>query len=67
MRTANREPCFIKGSDGLDFAREFKPVVQPTDLQVTKSYYSTFRSTSLLLKLRSKLTTEIYVCGARRI
>lgn len=63
-QTASREACFIKGTLGSDFAAEFKRSVQPTDLQVTKTYYSAFSSTSLLSTLRMKLITELYVCGA---
>lgn len=63
-RTANRDACFIRGTVGADFAAEVKASVQPTDLQVIKSYYSAFSSTSLLLTLRTKLITELYVCGA---
>jgi nicotinamidase-related amidase/alkylated DNA repair dioxygenase AlkB len=63
-QTADREACFIKGTLGADFAPEFKSSVQPTDLQVTKTYYSAFSSTSLLSTLRMKLITELYVCGA---
>jgi alkylated DNA repair dioxygenase AlkB len=33
------------------------------DLEVTKSHYSAFGSTSLLLTLRSKLITDLYLCG----
>lgn len=64
LRTASRDPCFIKGSKGADFGETVKSAVQPTDLQVIKNYYSAFSSTSLLLTLRSKLITELYICGA---
>lgn len=63
-RTANRESCFIRGTTGADFAADVKTSVQPTDLQVTKSFYSAFSSTSLLLTLRTRLITELYICGA---
>lgn len=63
-QTPNREACFIKGTLGADYAAEVKSSVQPTDLQVTKAYYSAFSSTSLLSTLRMKLITELYVCGA---
>jgi nicotinamidase-related amidase/alkylated DNA repair dioxygenase AlkB len=62
--TANREACFIKGTLGADYAAEVKSYIQPTDLQVTKAYYSAFSSSSLLSTLRMKLITELYVCGA---
>jgi nicotinamidase-related amidase/alkylated DNA repair dioxygenase AlkB len=63
-RTADREACFIKDTPGADYAAEVKSSVQPTDLKVTKTYYSAFSSTSLLSTLRMKLITELYVCGA---
>ncbi|KAM0708708.1 hypothetical protein Q7P35_005361 [Cladosporium inversicolor] len=63
-QTPNREACFIKGTLGADYAAEVKSSVHPTDLQVTKAYYSAFSSTSLLSTLRMKLITELYVCGA---
>jgi len=63
-QTAEREACFIKGTLGAEYASEVKSCVQPTDLQVTKAYYSAFSSTSLLSTLRMKLITELYVCGA---
>jgi nicotinamidase-related amidase/alkylated DNA repair dioxygenase AlkB len=64
IRTQNREACFINDTDGADFGAEVKPSILPTDLQVTDSCYSAFCSTSLLSMLRSKLITELYVCGA---
>lgn len=33
------------------------------DLQMIKTHYSAFSSTSLLLTLRTKLITELYICG----
>jgi nicotinamidase-related amidase/alkylated DNA repair dioxygenase AlkB len=63
-QTADRKACFIKGTLGAGFAAEFESSIQPTDLQVTKTYYSAFSSTSLLSTLRMKLITELYVCGA---
>jgi nicotinamidase-related amidase/alkylated DNA repair dioxygenase AlkB len=63
-RTPNREACFIKATGGADFGAKVKPSVLPTDLQLTDSCYSAFCSTSLLSMLRSKLITELYVCGA---
>lgn len=62
--TPNREACFVKGTDGAEFGDEVQSSILPTDLQVTDSCYSAFCSTSLLSMLRSKLITELYVCGA---
>jgi len=63
-QTSNREACFIKGTDGPEFGVAVKSSVLPTDLQVADSCYSAFCSTSLLSMLRSKLITELFVCGA---
>jgi nicotinamidase-related amidase/alkylated DNA repair dioxygenase AlkB len=63
-QTAERRACFIKDTIGADFATEFKSSIQPTDIQVTKTHYSAFSSTSLLSTLRMKLITELYICGA---
>lgn len=38
-------------------------MIDAKDLQVIKSHYSAFGATSLLLTLRSKLITELFVCG----
>lgn len=62
-RTVGREPCCIKGTSGAAFAADIAGLVQPNDLKVVKSYYSAFSSTSLLLTLRSKLITELYIAG----
>lgn len=62
-RTNKREPCCVRGTRGAEFADKVKPLIDPKDLQVVKSHYSAFGATSLLLTLRSKLITELYVCG----
>ncbi|KAK5004032.1 hypothetical protein LTR28_009429, partial [Elasticomyces elasticus] len=63
-RTANREPCCLPGTPGAEFAEAIVPYIDETqDIQLRKSYYSAFQSTSLLLTLRTKLTTEVFLCG----
>ncbi|KAF2767344.1 Isochorismatase hydrolase [Teratosphaeria nubilosa] len=63
-RTARREPCCIRGSWGAEYPESVKPLIDKSkDMQVTKTYYSVFGSTSLLLSLRSRLITELFVCG----
>ena len=58
-----REACCIKGTPGAEFATQIRDTIGAKDLQVTKTYYSAFGSTSLLLTLRSKLITELFVGG----
>ncbi|PPJ52384.1 hypothetical protein CBER1_09792 [Cercospora berteroae] len=62
-KTSTREPCCIRGSHGAEYADCIKPVIEGTDLQVTKTHYSAFAGTSLLTTLRSKLITDVYICG----
>ncbi|KAL8825192.1 MAG: hypothetical protein Q9170_007891 [Blastenia crenularia] len=60
-----REPeFFVGGTHGAEMLDEILPVIdQENDAMVTKHYYSAFDQTSLLMTLRMKLVTEIYLCG----
>lgn len=60
-----REPAFfVGGTHGAELADQILPVVdQEKDMILTKHYYSAFDQTSLLMTLRMKLVTEIYLCG----
>ncbi|KAK5129583.1 hypothetical protein LTR08_003048 [Meristemomyces frigidus] len=62
-RTAGREPCCVRNSWGAEHPADIKALIHAQDLQINKTYYSAFGSTSLLLTLRSRLITELYVCG----
>ncbi|KAF2726218.1 Isochorismatase hydrolase [Polychaeton citri CBS 116435] len=62
-RTSKRGPACIKGSKGADYAVEIQDLVSSRDIEVIKPRYSAFGSTSLLSTLRSRLITELYVCG----
>ncbi|KAH0288598.1 hypothetical protein KCU62_g5094, partial [Aureobasidium sp. EXF-3399] len=55
--------CCLPGSWGAELSPEVKDLVSPKDVKVVKSYYSAFTSSSLLLMLRAKLITEVYVVG----
>jgi nicotinamidase-related amidase len=61
--TTKKEPCCIPGSFGAEYATQIKDLVDPKDIEVIKTYYSAFGSTSLLLTLRSRLITELFICG----
>ena len=63
-KTATREPCCIRNTPGADYATQIKDLVDSKkDMELVKTFYSAFSSTSLLLTLRSKLITELFVCG----
>ncbi|KAK6003857.1 hypothetical protein QM012_008707 [Aureobasidium pullulans] len=55
--------CCLPGSWGAELSSEVRDLVSPKDVRVVKSYYSAFTSSSLLLMLRAKLITEVYVVG----
>lgn len=55
--------CCIPGSWGAELSPEVRDLVSPRDVQIVKSYYSAFTSSSLLRMLRTKLITEVYVVG----
>ncbi|EKG14457.1 Isochorismatase-like protein [Macrophomina phaseolina MS6] len=57
-----RQIC-AAGSLGADWADDIAAEIQPEDTLVTKTRYSALKGTTLLLTLRSKLITELYVCG----
>ncbi|KAL8731026.1 MAG: hypothetical protein Q9166_003677 [cf. Caloplaca sp. 2 TL-2023] len=59
------EPTFfVGGTHGAELADEILSVVDPqTDMIMTKHYYSAFDQTSLLMTLRMKLVTQVYLCG----
>ncbi|KAF7188397.1 DNA oxidative demethylase ALKBH2 [Pseudocercospora fuligena] len=61
--TDTREPCCMRGSRGAEYIDRIKPLIQQRDMQLTKTHYSAFGGTSLLVSLRSKLITDLFVCG----
>ncbi|KAI4196228.1 MAG: hypothetical protein LQ350_006681 [Teloschistes chrysophthalmus] len=60
-----RDPAFfVGGTHGAELADEIVSVVdKQQDTVMTKHHYSAFDQTSLLMHLRMKLVTEIYLCG----
>ncbi|KAL8933269.1 MAG: hypothetical protein Q9216_006440 [Gyalolechia sp. 2 TL-2023] len=60
-----KEPTFfVGGTPGAELADDILSVVdRENDMVMTKHYYSAFDQTSLLMTLRMRLVTEIYLCG----
>lgn len=51
-------------TEGAEFIRSIEDVIEtPRDAVITTTNYSAFLGTNLLLTLRARLVTEIYVCG----
>lgn len=62
--TPSRAPCCVPNTKGIEFTEGIKECIDPAnDVLVNKTYYSAFNSTSLLLTLRARLITELYICG----
>lgn len=62
--SATRRPCCMKNTKGADIYEDVKKSIDfQNDVVVTKSHYSAFNSTQLLMTLRMRLITELYICG----
>ncbi|MCJ1365387.1 hypothetical protein MMC16_004508 [Acarospora aff. strigata] len=58
--------CCTPGTWGAEFIDDIRPRInEQTDRLIVKSCYSAFDDTKLLLSLRSRFVTEIYICGSR--
>ena len=63
-RKGQQARFYIAGTPGAEICDDLVDVVdEDLDLIVTKHHYSAFDQTSLLTALRTKLVTEIYICG----
>lgn len=63
--TSDRPPKFyIADTRGADTIDDVKSLVdEDEDTMVVKQYFSAFDQTSLLMSLRMRLVTELYICG----
>lgn len=63
-RKGQQSRFYIAGTWGAEICDELLEVVdEEKDLIVYKHHYSAFDQTSLLTALRTKLVTEVYLCG----
>lgn len=63
-RKGQQPKFYVGGTHGAEIADELLSVVDESkDLIVTKHHYSAFDQTSLLMSLRMKLVTDVYLCG----
>jgi nicotinamidase-related amidase/alkylated DNA repair dioxygenase AlkB len=53
----------LPNSSGADFIEAIRPKIESSDTVVQTTNYSAFQGTSLLLILRARLVTELYICG----
>jgi nicotinamidase-related amidase/alkylated DNA repair dioxygenase AlkB/glutathione S-transferase len=62
-RASKKGAACLPNTPGADFTDAVKPKIEASDTIVQTSNYSAFQGTSLLLILRAKLVTELYICG----
>ncbi|KAF1957189.1 hypothetical protein CC80DRAFT_491994 [Byssothecium circinans] len=58
-QSAKSGPACLTNTPGADLIEE----IEKTDTVVQTSHYSAFQGTSLLMILRARLVTELYICG----
>ncbi|KIW07621.1 uncharacterized protein PV09_01568 [Verruconis gallopava] len=56
-------PCCEPGSEGAALRADIQALVEPEDILVVKSNFSAFTGTDLLIQLRMKIITELYLVG----
>ena len=63
-RKGQQSKFYIADTWGAEIADQLLPVVdQSKDYIMTKHFYSAFDQTPLLMSLRMKLVTDVYLCG----
>jgi nicotinamidase-related amidase len=63
-RKGQQPRFYIGGTPGAEIADQLRSVVDESkDLFVVKHHYSAFDQTSLLMSLRMRLVTDVYLCG----
>ncbi|KAH7348005.1 hypothetical protein BKA66DRAFT_432736 [Pyrenochaeta sp. MPI-SDFR-AT-0127] len=64
LKTERKTPACVPDTYGAQFAdviaRQFE---LPADMVIRTTHYSAFQGTNLLMTLRAKLVTEVYICG----
>lgn len=63
LRSPKRAPACLPNTAGAEFVDTIKPSISTTDSVLQTTNYSAFLGTKLLLILRARLVTELYICG----
>jgi nicotinamidase-related amidase/alkylated DNA repair dioxygenase AlkB len=65
ISTPTNHRCCIAGSSGTQYPASLESTIdRSTDVVLTKSHYSAFEETNLLMMLRTRFITEVYICGS---
>ena len=62
--TPARPKCVRADTVGAELHPTVQQSIQPRDYTAVKSHYSAFKSEQLLLHLRKRLITELFICGS---
>ena len=62
-QSAKNGPACFSGTSGAELVDMVKPKMDKSDPVVETTNYSAFQGTQLLLILRARLVTEVYICG----
>lgn len=62
-QSAKAGPACLPNTSGAEFSDCIQPMMDQSDTIVETTNYSAFQGTSLLLILRARLVTELYICG----
>ncbi|KAI0438493.1 hypothetical protein F4803DRAFT_565246 [Xylaria telfairii] len=60
----NGPSCVRAGTLGIEMHPVVKQAVAPKDHVLTKTFYSAFRVEELVMLLRMRLVTELFICGS---
>jgi len=64
LKSEKRTPACVPDTHGAQFADVIAMQFElPADMVIKTTNYSAFQGTSLLMTLRAKLVTEVYICG----
>jgi nicotinamidase-related amidase/alkylated DNA repair dioxygenase AlkB len=61
--SAKSGPACLPNTPGAEFVEAILPKIERSDTVVRTTNYSAFQGTTLLLILRARLVTELYICG----
>jgi nicotinamidase-related amidase/glutathione S-transferase/alkylated DNA repair dioxygenase AlkB len=64
LKSPKKTPACMPQTNGVQFTSDAESLIQrPRDAVIRTTNYSAFQGTSLLMTLRARLVTEIFICG----
>lgn len=63
QKLTNNGPAALPGSDGAAFRADIQALIKPEDMVLVKRNFSAFKGTDLLVQLRMRRITELFLVG----